>query len=180
MKKILIVLLVAVLGVFQAHAQKAKMPVVDEIAQVEDSDGNIVCAVFSVKKDGATHYYLDAGNLGVGNDVIQIGVDPLFKLYIPLGQTVNEAIETMEELRDRYKADNGSSIEKEGNLAPFLPNGDVETVKITTRKGILGKSLEFSLQRDGYIRANFIAKSDFGNLLTNFKLNRKWLAKHEQ
>lgn len=57
--------------------------------------------------------------------------------------------------------------------AAAFPTDERETVTITTRKVMLSRKLEFSLQREDYIRATYISKSDFASLVGSLKFYRK-------
>ena len=165
------------LGLF---AQQKNLPLIDEIADVEDSNGNNVIGVFAHNKDGKTMLYLNVCNLGIGDDVVQLLFDPVFKLYIPLGETFTEAMETLTEMQKLFKAAPGTVTEYTGNFAPLAPTEKLETVKVTSRKLLVSRNLEFSLEREGYIRATSVSKSDFGNLMRNLKLNKKLYTKRYQ
>ena len=158
-------------------AQQKNLPLIEEIAEVEDSNGDNVMDVFAHNKDGKTQFYLNVGNLGIGDDVVQLLFDPVFKLYIPLGETFTEAMESLTEMQKLFKAAPGTVTEYMGNFAPLAPTEKLETVKVTTRKGLFTRNLEFALEREGYIRATSVSKSDFGNLMTNLKLNKKLYTK---
>ena len=118
-------------------------------------------------------YYLNVGALGHGDEVLQVVFDPVSKLYIPLGETFTEAFETMEKLQELYGNEKDTVYETEGNLAPLLPTDEMETVKITTRKYLFSRKLEFSLEREDHIRATYLSKSDFNNLMFSLKVHRK-------
>ncbi len=156
-----------------AFAQNNTFPAIDEIAQVENADGDLIADVFSLTRDGQTRYYLNVGALGHGDEVLQVVFDPVSKLYIPLGETFTEAFETMEKLQELYGNEKDTVYETEGNLAPLLPTDEMETVKITTRKYLFSRKLEFSLEREDHIRATYLSKSDFNNLMFSLKVHRK-------
>ena len=44
---------------------------------------------------------------------------------------------------------------------------------VTHRKPLLTRQLEFSLQREGYIRATYVDKADMGSLITSVRFYRK-------
>ena len=173
-------MLMAFLLPTRISAQNAQLPLIDEIATVENSDGDNILDVFAHNTDGKTQFYLNVGNLGIGNDVVQLLFDPLFKLYIPLGETFTEAMDNLEKMQQLFKAQKGTVTEYTGNFAPLTPTTEMETVKVTTRKNIFGRSLEFALEREGYIRATSVSKSDFSSLMFNLKLNRKMYTKKYQ
>ena len=79
----------------------------------------------------------------------------------------------MEKLQELYGNENDTVYETEGNLAPLLPTDKMETVKITTRKYLFSRKLEFSLEREDHIRATYLSKSDFNNLMFSLKVHRK-------
>ena len=155
-----------------AFAQNTRFPEVDEIAQIEVNDV-VAYEVFCVTRDGLRQYYFCVGNLGIGDDVLQVMFDPVYKLYIPLGSTFAEAMEHMQQLKIQVQNAAGTRTEWAGNFAPLLPTEERETVTVTTRKGLFCRRLEFSLERDGYIRSTSVSKSDLNNLLFNLKLNSK-------
>lgn len=179
MRKILFAVLALVLP-WGLHAQQGKLPLIDEIAQVEDEAGNIVLEVFAHNKDGKTQFYLDVGNLGIGDEVVQVMFDPLFKLYIPLGETFTEAMEQLKEMQKLFKADPGTVSDYTGNFAAAAPTERLEAVRVTTGKTIFGRRLDFALEREGYIRGTSVSKSDFGSLMFTMKLNRKMYTKRYQ
>ena len=175
-----VALLMALLLPVRISAQNAKLPLIDEIVTVEDENGNNIIDVFAHNVDGKTQFYLNVGNLGIGDNVVQFLFDPVFKLYIPLGETFTEAMESLEKMQQLFKEPKGTVTEYPGNFAPLTPTTEIETVKVTTRKGLLGRSLEFALEREGYIRATSVSKSDFKSLMFNLKLNRKMYTKRYQ
>ena len=90
--------------------------------------------VFNMPIDGVNHYYLSVGHLGIGDDIIQFNIDPIYELFIPLGDTVADAQKFLEELQTLYKGPKGKSIELEGCLAAAFPNENLEKVTVTYRK----------------------------------------------
>lgn len=123
--------------------------------------------------DGNHHYYLSVGHLGFGDDFIQMMIDPVFELFIPLGDTLEEAQQVLEDLKALFKQPKGSSIEVQGCLAFGVPNDKLETVRVTYCKPLVSKLLEFSIQREGYTRASHVLKADIGTLLSGVKFYRK-------
>ena len=162
-----------------AFAQEGKLPQVMDIVTIENNNNGDVFGVFTVKQDGEMQYYLNLGNLGIGDKVVQLLFDPVFKLYIPLGSTIDEAAETLAAIQELYNEPVGTVTEYPGNFAPLLPTETLETVKVTTRKTLFGRRLEFALEREGYIRATSVSKSDFSSLMFNFKLNRGYFSKFD-
>ena len=142
-----------------------------ELAQVENDEGDTELEVFQMADNG--QYYLSVGHLGIGDDVIQFQFDPVFELFIPLGSTLTEAVATMEQLKDFYKNAPGTSMETNGCLCAAFPNDQWETVTVTSRKLILSRLLEFSVERDDFIRATHVARSDFNALVSSLKFYQK-------
>ena len=162
-------MLVLVAGLLPALAQQPKLPPIVEIAEVEDTDGNTVIDIASCLQDGKYVYYLDVGSLAIGNEVVQISLDPVDRLFIPLGETLTESVSTMQKLLDLYNTESGTSTEIEACYAPLLPDSTRETVKVTFRRILLGRKLEFSMDRGDHILATYVSRSDFANLMSNLK-----------
>ena len=129
--------------------------------------------VFNMPIDGVNHYYLSVGHLGIGDDIIQFNIDPIYELFIPIGDTVAESMEYLEKLQTLFKGERGDSMEIEGCIAAAFPNDKLETVKVTYQKALLTNVLEFSVERQGYVRATHIPKSQFKALIRSLKIYRK-------
>ena len=174
MKRIALFFLALTLAV-AASAQKYDITKLVEIAEVESNDQSIL-SVFSIPDEsGQPVCFLCVGSMGLGDEIIQIDFDPINKLFIPLGLTRAEIMETLEGLKQHFEEPAGTSFEVTGCFAPAIPNGNRETVTVTTRKVLFGKKLEFKLERDGVIRATYVSRSDFKTLMVNVKLNKRWL-----
>ena len=159
-------------------AQTSKIPQRNEIVQISSDDEDTVnpdiFEVFDQPVDGQHHYYLSVGHLGFGDEVVQVLFDPIFELFIPLGDTLDEAIATMESLKALFKEKPGTVMEVEGCLAFGFPNSDkLEKVTVTYRKLLLSKNLMFSVEREGYIRATYVARSEFNSLVSGVKFYKK-------
>lgn len=129
--------------------------------------------VFNMPVDGENHYYLSVGHLGIGDDTIQFNINPIFELFIPLGDTVTEAQAYLQELQTLYKGPKGKSIEIEGCVAAAFPNGNMEKVTVTYQKVLLSHLLEFKVERQDCTLATHIPKSQFGTLLRSLKMYKK-------
>lgn len=106
-----------------------------------------------------TALYAQTSKLPRRDEIVKVEIDAN---SIPLGDTVSEALETMKSMQALFKEESGASIELPGCLAFGFPDQKPETVKVTYRKSLLTKMLEFSIEREGYIRTTHIQKSDFG------------------
>ena len=174
MKRIALFFLALTLAV-TASAQKYDITKLVDIAEVESGDQSIL-SVFSIPDEtGQPVCFLCVGSMGLGDEIIQIDVDPINKLFIPLGLNRTEVMETLDRIKLHFDEPAGTSVEVTGCFAPAIPNENRETVTVTTRKVLFGKKLEFKLERDGVIRATYVSRSDFKTLMVNVKLNKRWL-----
>ena len=145
-----------------------------DIAEVEINDGEVTLSVFDMPEEGQHQYFLCVGTLGIGDDFIQLQIDPLFNLFIPLGGTLMEAQAKLEEFKEIAKAPAGFEQETIGTLALANPStGELEPVFVTSRRFLTQKLIEFSVRRNGYVRATHIPRTDFATLVTSVKLYRK-------
>ena len=141
-----------------------------ELAVVETEIGEHQTAQLEVfKMNDAGTYWLSVGHLGIGSDLVQLEFDPVFELFIPLGNSLEEALAKMKELQAFYKEPRLATMEVQGCLAALYPGEELETVTITSRRLLASKILSFSLQRDDFVRATYINKSDFGSLVFSLK-----------
>lgn len=156
-----------------SFAQDHKLPNRLEIAEVGVDEGDVQIEIFALLRDGQKSYYLSVGDLGVGNNVVQLHVDPLFELFIPLGNTLAEAQENLEMMKAMFKQSKGDTMQATGCLDLAFPGENLETVTITYTRFMLTHMLEFSVQREGYLRATHITRSQFKSLVNSLKLYRK-------
>ena len=99
MKRFLATLLLASAAAV-AFAQNSLIRPRMEIAESEEN--GISLEVFYMDDESPRVYYLSLGHLGVGSDIVQIQFDPLYELFIPLGNTLEESIGKMEEIKEYY------------------------------------------------------------------------------
>lgn len=172
--KILVALLMVTMPLMASAQFIEKASQRMEIATVESGDDGFASTeyeVFKMNDDGS--YWLSVGHLGIGGDIVQLQFDPLYELFIPLGDTIDEAIGTMQDLKDLYKKPKLSTTEVKGCLAAAYPSENLETVTLTNRRLLASKLLEFSVKRDDFIRATYIDKSSLGSLLNSLKFYKK-------
>ena len=171
MKRFLLILAVAVMTASTLSAQvlqKASQRL--ELATVETEIGGYETAQLEVfKMNDAGTYWLSVGHLGIGSDLVQLKFDPVFELFIPLGNSLEEALSMMKELQAFYKEPRLSTMEVQRCLAAMYPGEDFEPVTITSRRLLGTKILSFSVQREDFVRATYISKSDFGSLVFSLK-----------
>lgn len=142
-----------------------------EVASVNADENHASLEVFLMNDTGK--YYLSVGTLGIGDDFIQFHIDPVSELFIPLGENMTEVYEKLVEIQQCYKMGDGESREIEGCLSIAVPNDQFEPVKLTFMKLPLSRILEFSVSREGYIRATHITRADFNSLVGATKFYMK-------
>ena len=173
MKRIIIFIL-AVVWTVTAFAQGSVLKQTLEIAEVEIDDGDILISVFNMPEGDQNQYYLCVGTLGFGDSFIQLEIDPLFQLFIPLGGTLDEAQAKLEEFKNVAKLPTGTGIETVGCLALANPStGELEPVSVTSKRFFIQRIISFSVQRNGYVRASHVPRIDFNALVTSVNLYRK-------
>lgn len=170
--KMLAMLLLAVspLTLFAQHPMLQQRM---EIVEVEVGEDALPLQVFSLTIDGQEQYYLTVGSLGVGDRVIQVVADKISELFIPLGSTLAEAQASMEEMNALFDEPVDTRLEVAGSLDMFAPSDGQETVAVTHYRKLIGHKLEFSLERNGYFYATYVARSDFRALVRGVKFYRK-------
>ena len=154
-------------------AQTNKLPAVMEIVSVEDDNTGQTVEVVNIPIDGANRYYLHVGNMGIGGKIVQIELDPVYRLYIPLGNNITDAVAYMQRLKTLYKEPKGTMREIQGSFKPFFPAGELETVQVYRHQPLLTNQLQFVIERDGYMRVAYLDKSQFNSLLKGLKLYGK-------
>lgn len=178
MKRIITTIILACMGVLAFGQQSSILRQRMEIAELETEILGTLdtqLEVFYMNDENPRMYYLSLGNLGFGTDLIQIEFDPIFELFIPLGNTLTEAIAKMEEIKAFYKQPRRSTMELTGCFAALYPNANMVTVTATRRQVLSSKLVEFSLPTgdERFVRATYISKSDFSSLLGSLKIYKK-------
>ena len=154
-----------------AQESKSQFRPMAEIAEVEEDEGLVKLEVFKMLDNG--QYYLSVGTLGIGDELIQIDFDPVSELFIPLGDNLTDAMESLSQLQAMYKQPRNTSIEVMGCLSIVYPSDNLEPVKVTYLKVLLSNLLEFSIQRPTFVRATHINKSAFNSLMASMKIHQK-------
>lgn len=172
--KRLITLLAALTLTVAAFAQRSLLQPRLEIVEIEaDADNAAPFEVFWMEDEGINHYFLSVGNLGIGNNFIQFHVDPLYELFLPLGDSIEEAIETLEMLKEFYKSEKGDYMEMPGCLAIGVPSDELQPIKVTYNRGLGTHYLEFSIENNDVVRATFLTRSNLKALLSGTKFYHK-------
>ena len=173
MKKFFAFILALALSI-PAFSQASTIPQRLELVEIEINDGEEIISVVNFPSEGSNHYYLAIGRPGIGNRIIQLQVDPVSELFVALGDNLSEALLRLQELQKLFKSDPGTSIEMDGVLSILSPGGKpVEPVTVTYIRPLLGRKLQFSVQREGYTRAAYISKMELGSLVTSVKMYSK-------
>ncbi|MBQ9173746.1 MAG: hypothetical protein IJV54_12335 [Bacteroidales bacterium] len=174
-KLFLISLLVAAFPLLSSAQILKKASQRTEIASVESEttgDWVSVQSVLRMEDDGS--YWLSLGHAGIGSDILQIEFDPVTELFISLGNSLDEAIETMKEIQALYKEPRLSTSLVQGCLTAISPDKEsLEEVTVTSRKLLTSRLLSFSVERGEMVRSASISKSEFGSLLVSLKLYKK-------
>lgn len=144
-----------------------------ELVVVEEENSNDRLELFSMQKDEGLAYYLSVGYLGMGDDFIQVYVDPFHELFIPLGSTLDEAEVTLQQIKDFYKQSKGTTMEIMGCFNKFIPDDNLEAVTLTRNRILLSNQIRFSIERDGELRATFVERSNFNSLMSSLNFYRK-------
>ena len=168
--KIMITLLFAAIPALTSAQVLQKAAQRLELATLETEIGGYETASLEVFKMNDTGtYWLSVGHLGIGVDLVQLQFDPVFELFIPLGNSLEEALEKMKEFKAFYKKPRLSTMEVQGCLAAMYPSENFEPVTITSRRLLGSKILSFSVKRDDLVRATYITRGDFKSLLFSLK-----------
>ncbi|MBO4475155.1 MAG: hypothetical protein J5737_00320 [Bacteroidales bacterium] len=166
-------LLTAIICTASLFAQTSKLPVIKEITSISNENTGRTVSIVNIPVDNVNHYWLDAGNMGIGDKVVQVEVEHIYRLYIPLGDNVTDALKTMEGLKSLYKEPKGTMREIQGSFKPFLPGEGLETVQVYRHQPLLTNQLQFVIERDGYDRVAYLDKSDFNSLFSGLKFHGK-------
>lgn len=164
---------VALMCTASLFAQNGKLPIVKEIVSLEHENTGQTVDVVNIPVDGVNHYWLHVGNMGIGDKIVQVELDPVYRLYIPLGDNITDAVKTMEELKTLYKEPKGTMREIQGSFKPFFPGEGLETVQVYKFKLLFENKLQFVIERDGYQRVTYLPKSEFNSLLSGLKFHGK-------
>ncbi len=176
MKRLLLTIALVFVAVTAFSQNKLLRPRI-EIAELENdvTVDAIEMEVFYMDDESPRMYYLSLGHIGIGTDIVQVDFDPVFELFVPLGGTIQEAIAKMEEIKTWFKEERLTEHELSGFFSLAYPGGDPVSIKVTSRRLLASKILEFSLPTgtDGIVRATHIGKAEFGSLLSSVKIYKR-------
>jgi len=174
LKQTITILLLAVMSLMTSvQAMSSLLFSRNTLVEVGPDEETTSLEVFSIPQEGETLYYLSVGQMAIGNRIIQVYADPVSELFIPLGTSLDEAMKTLETLYDFFKMPKGSVNEVLGCLNPLQPKEDTEFVKVYSGKQLFSRYVEFTIERDKYLRVAQISKGEFRNLMSSMKIYRK-------
>lgn len=168
MKKLLVTIAIALMAI-SAYAQKdipagASL----ELASIENNDKQFT--LYKVKDmEGNPAFYLNVGrvtsslSLSIGDSSSEFTSLDAATLFI--GETYEEAMETINQLIEMFKEENGAQRE-------FECFGG-KTALCTLHKGILGKHLSFTFPQGFHMGESEISRSDLKSLRTSMKISKK-------
>lgn len=179
MKKFVIALALVCVTIGAFAQKKVVRPRMEIVQSEEEAINGLVSTsleVFYMGDEDPRTYYLSVGHLGIGGDIVQIEVNPLFELFIPLGNTLEEAIAKMEEIKAFFKQPKLSTMELTGSYALAYPTDELVTITLTRRQAIASKLVEFSIPAPGsdtVVQATYVSKGEFGGLTSSLKFYKK-------
>ncbi len=156
-----------------AFAQNSGIPFIREIASVRENDETALQLFYIPQDNGEKLFYLDLGTLGIGDEVLQINVDPVNRLFVPLGGSVAEAEEALNSLIELCSEPNGTTQELSICFAPLFPNDTRELAQVSARKVLLTRNLAFILERDEYKRVTYVTRANLKSMLSGLKFHHK-------
>ena len=179
MRKIHILVAVALMAAMSVNAQNQPAGMRVEVAEAETDHGEYT--IFTYKdtdEDNSFGYYLSLGRvtdfLGA-DEILGMEVQNIHEVTIRLGATTEEALATIGAILDLYGKDVDTTVEFQGRAATngFQLGESVTTTCTVVKKPLGGKRLQFLFpegQRQG--RA-YLSKSTLKELRTNFKFDIK-------
>ena len=180
MKKMLTMLLLSILTLSTAHAQKQPAGMRVEIADAETDNGEY--SIFTYKdteEDDNFGYYLSLGRvtdfLGA-DEILGIEMKNIHEVTIRLGSTTEEALATIGAILDLYDKDVDTSTEFQGRAATsgFKLGEPVTTTCTVVKKMLGGKRLQVLFPEGKRQARAYLSKSTLKELRTNFKFDIKF------
>jgi len=179
MKKIVILVAVAMMTAMSAQAQNQPAGMRVEVAEAETDNGEY--SIFTYKDseaDDSFGYHLSLGRvtdfLGA-DEILGMEVKNLHEVTIRLGATTDEALATIDSILDLYNKDVDTMVEFQGRAATSgFQLGDTLTATCTVEKKALGgKRLQFLFPNGKRQARCYLSKSTLKELRTNFKIDIK-------
>lgn len=154
-------------------AQSTIGPLAVRASIVEIDNNGLYCDVFSIVLDGQKQYYMSAGHVYMGDEVVKVQIEPMTEMFVFLGDTMDEAIEAMQNMKLWFNLPSGTINEVDGSFSIAQPKLEKETIRVTSMRPLLTRQLEFAVMRGDAVVAAHVIKSDFNSLLSGLKTYRK-------
>lgn len=170
MRKAVTLLVSAVLSI-GLYASNSSFPVIYDITKV--GEGADEQSVVNMPRDGVNDYYLFVGPMGIGNDVISVQVDPVNHLFVPLGNTLVDALARLEEIKALFDNPVGTVTQMDAGFGPLVPDANPKTLRVTRQRVIFTNQLQFALDFPEYVRTAYLTRSDLNSLISGVKFYSK-------
>ena len=177
MKKLLTILLLSVMTLTTANAQKQPAGMRVEVAEAETDNGEYSICTYK-DEDDSFGYYLSLGRvtdfLGA-DEILGMEVKNLHEVTIRLGGTTDEALATIATILDLYDKDVDTMVEFQGRAATsgFKLGEPVTTICTVVKKTLGGKRLQFLFPEGKRQGRAYLSKSTLKELRMNFKFDIK-------
>lgn len=179
MKRILLMVVVAVMTAYTAQAQKQPAGMRIEVAEAETENGEY--SIFTYKDtdaDDSFGYYLSLGRVAdfLGADeILGFEVQNIHEVTVCLGATTDEALATIDAILDLYDKDLETTVEFHGRAATngFKLGEPVITTCTVVKKLLGGKRLQFLFPEGKRQARAYLSKSMLKTLRANLKIDIK-------
>ena len=179
MRKILVMVAVAMMTAMSVNAQKQPAGMRVEVADAETDHGEY--SIFTYKdseEDDTFGYYLSLGRVAdfLGADeILGMEVQNIHEVTIRLGATTDEALATIGTILDLYDKDVDTKADFQGRAATngFQLGEPVTATCMVVKKPLGGKRLQFLFPEGKRQGRAYLSKSTLKELRTNFKIDIK-------
>ena len=177
MKKILIMVAVALMTAMSVQAQKQPAGMRVEVTEAETDNGEYSIFTY-LDEDGSFGYYLSLGRtsdfLGA-DEILGMEVKNLHEVTILLGATTDEALTTIDTILALYDKDVDTTVEFQGRAATsgFKLGETVTSTCVVEKKPLGGKRLQFLFPEGKRQARAYLSKSMLKELRANFKIDIK-------
>ena len=177
MKKILLMVVVAMMTAMTVQAQKQPTGMRVEVTEAETDNGEYSIFTY-LDEDGTFGYYLSLGRTSdfIGADeILGMEVKNLHEVTILLGATTDEALKTIDTILELYDKDVDTTVEFQGRAATngFKLGEPITTSCTVVKKTLGGKHLQFLFPEGKRQARAYLSKSMLKQLRANFKFDIK-------
>lgn len=179
MKKLLLIIIAAMMTSISTQAQKQPTGMRVEVTEVETDNGEY--SIFTYKdtdENDSFCYYLSLGRvtdfLGA-SEILGVEIKNIHEVTICLGATTDEALATIGSILDLYDKDVDTMVEFQGRAATsgFQLGGAVAVTCTVVKKMLGGKRLQFLFPSGKRQARAYLSKSTLKELRTGFKFDIK-------